>query len=61
MTYNLKEDDQSFILTIYVKGLWSLFFRNFWYFKYKIPEFLNKSVFLKASGGLRRVTANARL
>ena len=26
MTHNLKKDDQSFILTIYVKGLWSLIF-----------------------------------
>ena len=61
MTHNLKEDDQSFILTIYVKGLWSIFFRNFWYLKYKKPGFLNKSVILKASPGLRRETANARL
>ena len=29
MTHILKEDDQSFILTIYVNGLWSLFFQIF--------------------------------
>ena len=39
MTHNLKEDDQSFILTIYVKGLWSLFF----YFL--VPEVQKTGVF----------------
>jgi hypothetical protein len=60
MTHNLKEDDQSFILTIYVKGLWSLFFFNFRNLKFKKTDFLNKSMILKASGGLRRETAYAR-
>ena len=37
MTHNLKGDDQSFILTIYGKGLWSLFFEIFgtWSTKYR--------------------------
>jgi hypothetical protein len=43
MTQNLKEDDQSFILTIYVKAVWSFFFSKFLYLKCRKPEFLNKS------------------
>jgi hypothetical protein len=40
MTHNLKENDQSFILTIHVKGLWSLFF-----LKFLVPEVQKTGVF----------------